>query len=61
MIRKHVDKLPAYQVIHLRILSVEHTQQPFFEKSAVDDASAEWTGVDNNQHWWSLIWRQNAK
>ena len=49
MIKKRVDQFPAYQFIHLPILSVDHRQQPFFEKSAVDDAAAEWTEVENNQ------------
>ena len=48
MIKKRIGLFLAQRFIHLHILSVDRRQQPFFEKSMVDDASAKWTGVDNN-------------
>tara|TARA_B100000925_G_scaffold157623_1_gene118413 strand:- start:694 stop:936 length:243 start_codon:yes stop_codon:yes gene_type:complete len=39
----------------LRILFVDPSKQPFFEKSEINDTSFEWTGVDKNRHRWCFI------
>ena len=40
-------------ILYLRILFVDRSKQPFFEKSVINETSFEWTGVDKdrqNQH-----------
>tara|TARA_B100000963_G_scaffold94374_2_gene81261 strand:- start:1314 stop:1556 length:243 start_codon:yes stop_codon:yes gene_type:complete len=32
-----------------------HGKHPLFEKSAINEASFEWTGVDKNRHRWCFI------
>jgi hypothetical protein len=42
----------------LRRLTVGCSKQPFFEKSAINETSFEWTGVDKNRqnhHHWCFI------
>ena len=47
--KTHVEQFRAHHNLLLRILFVDPSKQPFFEKSAINDTSFEWTGVDKNR------------
>ncbi len=43
-----VESFWAHQSLLLRILFVDRSKKPFFEKSAINETSFEWTGVDGH-------------